>query len=154
MDKLTIILRAPVLAFFPTCPLGYGVSIRRVHLVFFPRVKFHVSLLKLHVYKQLVSNGVGFIVCVSFRSRRWRSSISLHLTFLSRLSHSPPRSASLKWLEKLSQCTYQRSWQVWPNQSCFMSERLEWKKSREKKWFIFTASIYCNKGTVYPTSSN
>lgn len=67
------------------------------------------------------------IVCVSFLSRRWRSSISLHLTFLSRLSHSLPRSASPKWLEKLSQCTYQRSWPAWPNQSCFTSERMKWK---------------------------
>lgn len=40
MDKLTIILRAPVLAFLPTCPLGCGVSIRRVHLVFFPESSF------------------------------------------------------------------------------------------------------------------
>lgn len=79
-----------------------------------------------------------------FCFRRWRSFISLHLTCLSRLSRSPRESASRRWSEKLSPYMYQRSWQVWRNQSCFMSRGTSWIN----KWLIVVASVNSNTGST------
>lgn len=153
MDKLTIILRAPVLASLPTCSLGYGGRIRWVHLVDLPESRFICHCWNC-MEEELVFKWRPPLLCVFPFVPDGEEAPSVYIWPFCPGSVTP-HQGQLPWNDWRNYLSARTKDPGRFGQTNLVSWVKGWSEKKErKKWFIFTASIYCNNGTVSPTSSN